>query len=79
MLPSSAISFAVSERPIPGHSIQMREAAITGLAHRSALAVAKTLALVAVDLLADPAKVDEARADFKSREDKPASAQEVKR
>jgi len=79
VLPSSAISFAVSERPIPGHSIQMREAAITGLAHRSALAVAKTLALVAVDLLADPAKVDEARADFKSREDKPASAQEVKR
>jgi amidohydrolase len=70
VLPSTAISFAVSEKPIPGHSILMREAAITDLAHRNAIAVAKVLALVATDLLADPAKVAEARASFATWEAK---------
>ena len=70
VLPATAISFAVSEKPIPGHSILMREAAITDLAHRNAIAVAKTLALVATDLLADPAKVAEARASFATWEEK---------
>jgi len=73
------VSFKVAETPTPGHSPAMREAAISDLAHRNALAVAKTLALVAVDLLADPAKVAEARGDFTAREDKPAAAPEVKR
>ncbi|TME91524.1 MAG: amidohydrolase [Chloroflexi bacterium] len=79
VVPSLAVSFKVAEKPTPGHSPAMREAAITDLAHRNALAVAKTLALVAVDLLADPAKVAEARGDFTAREDKPAAAPEVKR
>ncbi|HEV8656581.1 MAG TPA: amidohydrolase, partial [Candidatus Limnocylindria bacterium] len=70
VLPATAISFAVSEKPIPGHSILMREAAITDLANRNAIAVAKTLALVATDLLADPAKVAEARASFATWEEK---------
>jgi amidohydrolase len=70
VLPATAISFAVSEKPIPGHSLQMRDAAITDLAHQSAIAVAKTLALVATDLLADPAKVAEARASFATWEEK---------
>jgi amidohydrolase len=69
VLPSTAISFAVSEKPIPGHSILMREAAITDLAHRNAIAVAKTLALIATDLLTDPAKVAEARASFATWEE----------
>jgi amidohydrolase len=70
VVPSTAISFAVSEKPIPGHSILMREAAITDLAHQSAIAVARTLALVATELLADPAKVAEARASFATWEEK---------
>lgn len=70
VLPATAISFTVSEKPIPGHSLQMRDAAITDLAHQSAIAVAKTLALVATDLLADPAKVAEARASFATWEEK---------
>lgn len=73
VMPSVAVSFAVSERPIPGHSPAMREAAVTDLAHANAIAVAKTLALTALDLLADPATLDAAREEFRSRE--PATAQ----
>jgi amidohydrolase len=63
--PAFALGFAVSEKPIPGHSVQMREAAITDLAHANAIAVAKTLALVATDVLRDPkARLAEIRAAF---------------
>ena len=64
VIPATAISFAVSEKPIPGHSEAMRNAAITDLAHRNALGVAKTLALTALDLLAEPTLLAEVRADF---------------
>jgi amidohydrolase len=64
ILPAAIVRFAVSDRPVPGHSLALRDAAITDLAHSNALAVAKTLALTALDLLADPALIDEVRADF---------------
>jgi amidohydrolase len=67
LVPTFAIGFAVAEKPTPGHSPAMRDAAATPLAHANALAVAKTLALVATDLLADPSLLDAARADFNSR------------
>jgi len=79
VVPSAAISFAVAEKPTPGHSTAMRDAAITDLAHLNAIAVAKTLALVATDLLADPAKLEDVRADWRSRAEPPASTPEVKR
>jgi len=44
--------------------LALRDAAITDLAHRNALAVAKTLALTALDLLADPRVLDDVRAEF---------------
>ena len=78
VVPSAAISFAVAEKPTPGHSPAMRDAAITELAHLNAIAVAKTLALVATDLLADPVKLEEVRADWRSRAEPPASTPEVK-
>jgi len=64
ILPAALVRFAVSDRPVPGHSLALRDAAITDLAHHNALAVAKTLALTALDVLADPALLDEVRADF---------------
>jgi amidohydrolase len=67
LMPAFALSFAVADRPTPGHSAALRETAISDLAHASAIAVAKTLALVGMDLLADPAKLDEVRADFRAR------------
>jgi amidohydrolase len=66
-VPSLAMSFAVSERPVAGHSQEMTAAAITDLAHRSALNVAKTLALTACELLDRPALLDEVRAEFARR------------
>ncbi|MGH2378063.1 MAG: M20 family metallopeptidase [Candidatus Limnocylindria bacterium] len=67
-IPAFALGFAVSDRPVPGHTAAMRDAAATDLAHANAIAVAKTLALVAVDLLAEPGLLAEARADFAARE-----------
>ncbi|HZP96260.1 MAG TPA: M20 family metallopeptidase [Candidatus Limnocylindria bacterium] len=66
-VPTFNLSFAVAKTPTPGHSPAMREAAITDLAHRNALAVAGTLALTAVDVLTDPALLEAARADFADR------------
>jgi amidohydrolase len=66
-VPALAMSFAVSERPVPGHSQEMTAAAITDLAHRSAIDVAKTLALTACELLERPELLAEARAEFGRR------------
>jgi len=66
-MPSFAMTFAVSETPVPGHSSAMTDAAITDLAHENALITAKALALTACDLLSNPALVAEARAEFEAR------------
>jgi metal-dependent amidase/aminoacylase/carboxypeptidase family protein len=66
-MPSFAMSFAVSETPIAGHSPAMTAAAITDLAHQNALITADALAQTACDLLADPALVDRAREEFEAR------------
>ena len=67
-VPSFAVSFAVSETQIPGHSIQMTEAALSDLAHDSALGVAKSLALTGIDALTDADFLQAARADFEARD-----------
>ncbi len=66
-IPSFAVSFAVSETQIPGHSIEMTQAAISDLAHESAIGVAKSLALTAIDALTDEAFLQTARDDFQAR------------
>jgi amidohydrolase len=67
VLPAYYLRFAVSQEPVPGHSTAMTEAAKTALAHDNALATAKVLALTACDLLANPALIEAARADFVDR------------
>ncbi|MCH7713561.1 MAG: M20 family metallopeptidase [Chloroflexi bacterium] len=67
VVPSFALRFAVSETPIPGHSLAMAEAAKTDLAQDNAIFTAKALALTACDLLADPALLAEARKEFQAR------------
>jgi amidohydrolase len=67
VLPAYYLRFAISQEPVPGHSTAMTEAAKTALAHDNALATAKVLALTACDLLANPALVEAARADFAER------------
>jgi amidohydrolase len=66
-LPAYYLRFAVSKDPVPGHSTAMAEAARSALAHDSAIATAKVLALTVCDLLANPELVEAARADFAAR------------
>ena len=67
VLPSLELRYAVSETPVPSHSRQMTETAITETALSSALNVAKVLSLTAGDFLRDPARLKEAQAVFAKR------------
>ena len=67
VVPSYYIRFAISEQPVPGHSIAMTEVSTTELAHSNAVAVAKVLALTACDLLTRPDLVEAARKEFAAR------------
>ena len=66
-MPSYAMSFAVSETPVAGHSPAMTAAAITDLAHENAIITAKALAQTACDLLSDPELLARAREEFDAR------------
>jgi metal-dependent amidase/aminoacylase/carboxypeptidase family protein len=66
-LPAYYLRFAVSEAPVAGHSTAMTEVAKSARAHDNALNTAKVLALMACDLLTNPALLAAARADFAAR------------
>ena len=67
VVPSFAVSFAVSDDPVPGHSVLMTETAGSDFAQQQGILVAKTLALTACDVLSDPALLEAARSDFEAR------------
>ena len=67
VLPAIHPYIAISQEPIPGHSIAFREAVISLEAHENALVAAKALALTAIDVLADPEVLPKARAEFEER------------
>ena len=52
-LPTDWVRFPVSEKPVPGHSEQMRDACVTDLAHRNAMITAEALGAAAVRLATD--------------------------
>ena len=54
-VPADTIRFPVSEAPIAGHSDAMREASVTGLAHRNALLTAEALGAAARRVATDRA------------------------
>jgi amidohydrolase len=54
-VPTDWIRFPVTERAIPGHSDEMREACVTDLAHTNALIAADALGAAARRLATDPA------------------------
>ena len=49
---------------VPGHSRELAEWAKSPLARTGMVAAAKTLAMTALDLLADPAELARAKAEF---------------
>jgi len=65
--PSFELRYAVSESPVPSHSREMSETAITETAFANAISVAKVLTLTACDFLSDPALLQEAKAEFAQR------------
>ena len=52
-VPTDWIRFPVSEKPIPGHSHEMRDASVSKLAHRNALITAEALGAAAVRVATD--------------------------
>lgn len=64
VIPTATITFAISETPIRGHSVEVTAGSISPLGRANAIKTGMALALAAVDLLADPALVAEARAEF---------------
>ena len=66
-MPGFELRYAVSETPVPSHTRQMQETAITDLALNNALLVAKALSLTASDLLRDAGLVEAAKAEYADR------------
>ena len=58
---------ALSNEPVPGHSVAFRDLAVTDAALDRALVAAKALALTAIDVIADAAILTKARAEFEER------------
>jgi metal-dependent amidase/aminoacylase/carboxypeptidase family protein len=63
-LPTIHPYIRISPDGIPGHSREFAEWAKSPLAHTGMVAAAKTLALTALDLLADPAELRKAKDEF---------------
>ena len=66
-LPAFELRYAVSEEPVPSHSRQMCETAITETALSSAINVAKVLSMTANDFLSDADLLKQAQAEFAQR------------
>ncbi len=66
-MPAFELRYAVSETPVPSHTRQMQETAVTDLALSNALLVAKALSLTVSDLLRDDTLVETAKAEFAER------------
>ena len=66
-LPAFELRYAVSVEPVPSHSRQMCETAVTQTAFASAISVAKVLSLTASNFLTDSGLLQEAQAEFAKR------------
>ena len=66
-MPAFELRYAVSETPVPSHTSDMRETAVTDLALANALQVSKALSLTASDLLRDSTLVEAAKAEYAQR------------
>lgn len=67
IIPSAHPYIGIAPEGTPAHSTAFRDAAGTPEAHANAIAAAKALALVAVDLLSGPGLLASARAEFDER------------
>ena len=68
IVPSAHPYIGIAPDGTPGHSTAFRDAAATPAAQANAISAAKALALLAVDLLADPALLARAKTEFADRQ-----------
>ncbi len=68
VVPSAHPYIGIAPEGTPGHSTAFRDAAATPEAHANAIAAAKALALLAVDLLTDATLLSRAKAEFAERQ-----------
>jgi len=54
-VPTDWVRFPVSEKPVPGHSVEMRDASISDLAHHNAIITAEALGSTAVRVATEKA------------------------
>jgi amidohydrolase len=54
-VPTDWVRFPVSEKPVPGHSVEMRDTCASDLAHRNAMITAEVLGAAAVRVATDSA------------------------
>ena len=71
-MPTTSLTFAISEVPINGHSKEVVEGSIAPMGRENALRTGMALALAAVDLLADPDACAAVRAEFERTQPVPA-------
>lgn len=74
VMPSFAMSFAISEEPVPGHSKLWAAAAHSELGEQNALLCAKALSATACELLERPELVAAAKEEFEARGEAIANA-----
>lgn len=67
ILPAIHPYIGITAEGTPGHSTAFRDAAVTPIAHENALAAAKAMALLTIDVLTDPPLLAAARAEFDAR------------
>ena len=67
VMPSYAFNFAVSEKPVIGHSPDMEKASISDLAHKNSICVTKAMASTALLLMEDESIYNKVQAEFKNR------------
>ncbi len=66
VVPAIHPELSIVDQPTPGHTIEFRDAAARPRADRTTLLAATLVAQTAIDLLADPALVEAAWAEFKA-------------
>jgi amidohydrolase len=71
-MPTTSLTFAISEGPINGHSKEVVAGSISPMGRENALRTGKALALAAADLLADPDRFEQVRAEFEQARITPA-------
>ncbi len=64
-VPAIHPDLSISDTPIPGHTIEFRDAAVTPRADRTVLLAATLVAQTALDLLLDPARAEAAWREFR--------------